>query len=320
MGKKLQQVFALAFCAVLLVTFAATPGFSQAQTGTLTGRVTDASGALIPGVSITISSPSLPAGDRLEFTNEQGAFRAAQLVSGLYRLQVELPGFQTVVYDELDVGVGRTLTINVTLQVATVAETITVTGETPAIDLEQANVAVNVDQAILKDIPRANSLNGLFQALPGMYSTFYDVGGSTVGTSSNGSFQAYGRSGDTEVVVDGIVKGGHYNNFYAFEEIQVGGAARGAEAANQGVYMNATIKSGTNDWHGSVYTDWQDDSFQSTNVDQDLLDRGLAGGAGFSRFNEFSGDLGGPIVRDKLWFYFAMMDQYSGKLEPGFLY
>ena len=91
-------------------------------------------------------------------------------------------------------------------------------------------------------------------------------------------------------------------------------------AANQGVYMNATIKSGTNDWHGSVYTDWQDDSFQSTNVDQDLLDRGLAGGAGFSRFNEFSGDLGGPIVRDKLWFYFAMMDQYSGKLEPGFLY
>ncbi len=319
MGKALKKTMALALCAVMIVAVSAVPAFSQGQTGTLTGRVSDASGALIPGVTVTISSPEMPAGDRVEFTNEQGAYRAAQLPNGFFRIVFELPGFQTIVQEQVQVGVGRTVTINADLQVATVAETITVVGSTPAIDLEQANVAVNVNEAILEDIPRANSLNGLFQALPGFYSTFYDVGGSTVGTSSNGSFMTYGRSGDTEVVVDGIVKGGHYNNFYAFEEIQVVGAAKGAEAANQGVYMNAVIKSGTNDWHGSIYADWQDSSFQANNVDAALLAKGLPGAAGFSRFNEFSGDIGGPIIRDKFWFYFAHMDQYSGKTEAGFV-
>jgi len=202
----------LLFGVIFLTAAITTPAFSQtaAFTGSITVRATDGTGAVIPGVEVTISSPAMIGGARNAITDEQGTFRFTELVSGVYRVTFSLPGFKTLNIDGNVVSAGRTITVPGVLEIATVAEEITVTSAAPTIDLEASTVSVNWDINKLDNLPYARSLAGFTTMIPGLFQTSYDVGGSSFGTGSNVSARTYGRSGNSAVVVDGLVE--HFTN------------------------------------------------------------------------------------------------------------
>jgi len=332
---KVRKLFSLLFVISLLMPAA----FAQDITGIINGRVNDATGAVIPGVTITLSSPAIQ-GTRTAISGETGAYQFLLLPAGTYALKFELPGFKTVNHEGLIVQVQRTTTINVTLEVSSTAETINVTGETPVVDVQSATVGVNFNSGMLNDIPNSRDIWIVLAQTPGVSTVRYDVGGSTMGSQSG--FRAYGTSGQNSFNLDGITttdgsgSAGWYFDYGTFSEIQVSAAANAAEVQTPGAFMNTVIKSGSNQFHGRAYIDWEDNSFQSKNVTDDMARvcpttaAGLAGFSGpcglyildaagnrfpggdkFSRYNDFNVDMGGYIKKDKLWWYGSWRDQYS---------
>lgn len=116
---------------------------AQQQTGAITGRATDASGGALPGVTVSIASPNMIGGARTTITDEQGVYRFTLLTGGQYKVSFELPGFASLNIEGVNLNAGATATINGKLEVATLQESVTVTSQSPTIDLESANVAVN---------------------------------------------------------------------------------------------------------------------------------------------------------------------------------
>lgn len=303
-----------------LLPFLASPVFGQSQTGAITGRATDSSGGALPGATVSISSPEMIGGPRAGVTDAQGAYRFTLLPGGKYTVTFELPGFQTLKVEGVDIRAGATMTINGQLNVATLEETVTVTSQAPTIDLEAAAVAVNWDQEKLDTIPYARSLTGLVSLVPGLYATSYDVGGSSFGTGSSAQARTFGRAGGNVVSYDGMVWDQTYGDYGTYEEAQVTTAAKGADAMNPGLTMNLIVKSGSNSFHGTGSANYQDGKFQGENVDQALLDLGYAPGVNkFTKLQDYYGELGGPIIRDRIWFYASHRDSSSGQLIPGFI-
>lgn len=139
------------------------------NTATLTGRVSDSSGALIPGVEVTISSPAMIGGAKTAITDEQGIYRFTLLPAGIYQSKFQLSGFSSLTIQDIRINLGVTQTVNATLQVAAVADTVTVTSDAPAIDLEAAAIAANWNQKLLEDIPSGRSIRALVAQIPGLY-------------------------------------------------------------------------------------------------------------------------------------------------------
>jgi len=317
MGFSKGRVLLFVFPVLLLI---ATPAFSQAPTGAITGRAMDNSGALIPGVEVTITSPAMIGGARTAPTDETGSYRFTLLSPGTYRVSFGLSGFKTLNIDGVNVAAGSTMTINGTMEVASVAEEVTVTSQAPAIDLEAANVGVTWNKKSMDDLPWGRSIVALAAMVPGMYITTYDVGGSQMDGSSQLGGRVYGRTGGEVRTFDGIAFDMGFEDYGSYEEIQISAAAKGAEAQNPGVSANFVIKSGGNEFHGNAYASWEDSSFQSNNVSQKLLDRGFAQTSNnFTRYNDFDFDLGGPIIKNKFWFYGAYNDTYTGQHIAGFI-
>ncbi|MBI4474205.1 MAG: TonB-dependent receptor, partial [Acidobacteria bacterium] len=309
------------YLVVGLVLALAMPAFSQTQTGAITGRAQDGTGALIPGVEVTITSPAMIGGPRNAPTDELGVYRFTLLPPGTYRVSFALPGFKTLNIDGVNVPAGTTMTINATMEVAAVAEEITVTSDVPTIDLEATTVGVNINSTNLDKLPYGKGIRGLSQLIPGIYTPYYDVGGNTLAGSTQVGGRTYGRTGQELMQFEGAVSNDSlFGDFGTYAEIQYAAAAKGAEAQNAGVSVSFTIKSGGNDFHGSVTGSWQDGRFQSNNVDQKLLERGYVPGSNkFTHYSDWSAELGGPIIRDKLTFYGAFSHNYAGNFIPGFV-
>src|SRR5579884_2597917 len=275
---------------LLLALASVTPAFSQVtNTGTITGKATDNTGAVIPGVEVTITSPQMIGGSRSAPTDETGTYRFSQLVAGTYRVSFALPGFKTLNVDGVEVTASATMTINGSMQVSAVAEEVTVTSETPAIDLQAATVGVNWEKQKLDDLPWGRSVVSLAQMVPGVYATTYDVGGNQMGGSSNIGGRVYGRSGGEVRTYDGVAWCMGFDDYGSYEEIQLSAAAKGAEAMSPGILATYVVKSGGNQFHGTALTSWEDGSFQSNNVDATLLHNGFAPGSNnFTRYNQFN--------------------------------
>ena len=294
--------------------------FAQAATGNITGRATDSSGGALPGVTVSVTSPNLIGGARNAVTDDQGVYRITQLPGGIYVVKFELPGFSILNVEGVDLNAGSTMTINGKLEVASLQETVTVTSQAPTIDLEAASVSVNWDQQKLEEIPYSRSLQGLVSLIPGLYATGYDVGGSNFGTGSAPGARTFGRAGGNVVSYDGMIWDQTYGDYGTYEEAQVTIAAKGAEAMNPGLTMNLVVKSGGNSYRGSGAAQYQDGAWQGTNIDQDLLDQGYSPGVNkMTKYQDFYGEIGGPIMRDRLWFYFSHRDGYQGSFIPGFI-
>ncbi len=253
-------------------------------------------------------------------TDDQGVYRFTQLPGGAYVVKFELPGFTTTNVEGVSVAAGQTMTINGKLTVASLQETVTVTSQAPTIDLESSKVAVNWDQAKLDDLPYSRSLTGLVSLIPGLYATSLDVGGSQFGTGSGPAARTFGRAGGGVVSYDGMIWDQTYGDFGTYEEAQITTAAKGADSMNPGLTMNLIVKSGSNTWKGLGSANYQSGDFQSTNITSELLAKGYAPGVNkFTSFKDFYGEVGGPILRDRLWFYASHRDAESGNFIPGFI-
>src|SRR6185503_17013691 len=210
---------------VVAFTFGFVPlVLAQGTTGSINGTVQDNTGAVLPGVTITASSPAIM-GVQTGISNAQGQYRFPSLPPGTYQLRYELSGFNTFVREGIAVSVGFAATIDVQLKLATLAETVTVTGQSPVVDTQNSNVQTNFTQEIIKSLPNARDLWALIAVAPGTTMSSFDVGGSRAGTQTG--YAAYGRGDQVRVQVDGAnatedTGGTGYFNYGAFEEVQIG--------------------------------------------------------------------------------------------------
>lgn len=267
-----------------------------------------------------MSSPNLIGGARTAVTDEQGVYRFTLLPGGQYTISFVLPGFATLNVEQVNLNAGATATINGKMEVAALQESVTVTSQSPTIDLESANVSVNWDQQKLDDLPSSRSLTGLVSMIPGLYATSFDVGGSNFGTGSGPAARTFGRAGGGVVSYDGMIWDQTYGDFGTYEEAQITTAAKGADAMNPGVTMNLVVKSGSNVFKGVGSANYQSGDFQGKNITPELLARGYAPGVNkFTSYKDFYGEIGGPILKDRLWFYASHRDASSGNLIPGFI-
>lgn len=310
----------LGFAVWILLVLLTGSASGQSLTSTITGRATDSSGGVLPGVTVTISSPAMIGGERTSVTDAQGAYQLTLLPPGEYRVAFGLAGFASLTVEKVMVTVGATMTVNGKLELAGLQDAVTVVSETPAIDVKATNIATNWDQEQLEALPYARGIRGLTMLVPGLTSTQFDVGGNTVGGSTTTGANNYGRSGDELARYDGAVWDQHFGDYDSYEQVQASTAAKGAEAQTPGLSINFLVKSGSNQFHGTYLAAYQSDKFQGTNVTQALRDRGYSAGSNkFTRYNDYHADLGGPLVHDKLWFYGGYGRTYSGLMIPGFV-
>src|SRR6059036_301487 len=254
----MKMIQGLCIIAALMLFFG---GVSPAQefSGKTNGRISDPSGAVLPGVTVTLKSPAIQ-GARNVLTDETGNYRFILLPPGTFSVTYELPGFKTLIREGVIVQVGVTTTVNVSLEVSAVAETITVAGESPVVDVQNASLGVNFNQSMLRDIPNARDIWVILSQTPGVIVTRSDVGGSTMGTQA--TYRSFGMQGQNWVNLDGIVTtegtaaAGFYMDYGAFQEVQISPAANAAEVPISGAFINTVVKTGGNDLRGEVYFDW----------------------------------------------------------------
>lgn len=306
--------------AMLLVAALAVPAWAQQQTGSIAGRAEDSSGAALPGVSVSITSDNLIGGARTAVTDGQGGYRFTLLPGGRYTVKFELSGFGTLNIEGVNLSAGGAATVNGKLELATIQESVTVTSQSPTIDLESSKVAVNWDQQKLDELPYSRSLTGLVSLIPGLYATSLDVGGSRFGTGSGPAARTFGRAGGGVVSYNSMIWDQTYGDFGTYEEAQITTAAKGADAMNPGLTMNLVVKSGSNRFKGLGSANYQSGDFQSNNITPELLAKGYAPGVNkFTKLVDYYGEVGGPVLKDRLWFYVSHRDASSGNFIPGFV-
>ena len=312
---------------------AAVPAFAQvsATTGAINGKVTDESGAVLPGVTVTIASPSMQ-GTRADVTSESGDYRFPAVPPGDYRITYELTGFGTVVREGIRVGLGFTATVNADMKVASLQETVTVTGESPVVDVTATTTSTNFGEAKLASLPNARDFWTVLAAAPAIVLARIDVGGSAAGTQTG--YAAYDTKQDQHrPMVEGIVNtegtgaAGFYYDYGAIEEVAVQTKGHTAEMPWPGVWSNFIAKSGGNAYHGKIYADYQNKGVQAENIDDSatfLCPGGRCGELTPSDLNrlenyyDINGDVGGYLQKDKLWWYGSLRDQNVKVLLPNF--
>ncbi len=280
------------------------------QTGTIEGRVNDSSGAMVPGVTVTLESPALLT-PQVRTTDQGGRYVFVNLAPGTYKLAFDLASFQSLTREGLVVSVGRTITIDVTMEVAGVAEAVTVVGATPEVDLTSTKVATTLDQGLLQEVPTSRDVWSILQTqAPAVVLDREDVGGSEGGLQAVFSVRGttwhqntYSMNGVN--VTDPAATGAtdFYFDYDSFEEIEISTGSHSAEVATPGVYLNLVAKSGTDTFRGGAAYYYENSSLVSDNIDQELTDAGVSRGSSINLFSDFTAQLGGPIIKDKLRFY-----------------
>jgi hypothetical protein len=316
-----------ALAAIAIIATASAPAFAQgggaSSTGTIQGRVADSSGGVLPGVTVTASSPSM-IGTQTQVTNENGSYRFPAVPPGEYVLSFELPGFTSVKRDGISIGLGFTATVNVDMTVATLQETVTVTGDSPIIDTTATSVQQNFKLDQLNSIPNGRDMWALLAATPGVVMGRIDVAGNRAGTQTG--YTAFGLNGQVRVSVEGIntTEGtggaGFYFDYGSFEEVFLGVAGQGAEAATPGVQSQFLGKSGGNRIAGEFYVDGYNNAFQGSNLSDEMITvHGLREGSNeVLRYYDVNLNVGGPFKRDKAWWHFAWRKQFNSVEQPLF--
>ncbi len=293
----------------------------QINSGAVNGVVTDAQGATIPNVKVTATSPALQ-GDEEFTTNEAGVYRFPALPLGVYKLTFAAPGFATQVRDQVNVTLNFNATINVTMVPATQQQTVVVTGETPLVDTQNTQVQGGFNLQQLNELPNGRDMWSAIGLTPGMRDATLDVGGSAVGNQV--AYTSYGYGGQNRVMVDGINTSegtsgaGFYFDYGSFTEFTVSAAGNDASMPVPGNQINAVVKTGGNQFHGDMYFDYENPNFQGHNISQAQVLQGAGLGQRIATYYDPNGDLGGPIRKDRLWFYISLRDQTVGASVVGF--
>jgi hypothetical protein len=300
--------------ALAMFVFVPTAVFAQAS---IAGVAKDTSGAVLPGVSVEASSPALIEKVRTVVTDGAGQYKIENLRPGTYTVTFALSGFATVKREGIDLSGNFVATVNGELRVGSVSETITVTSEAPIVDVQSAQRQRVFGQEVLEAIPAGRShineivfIPGVAAAQPGR-GALADVGGTN--NLQNTTFSIHGgRTSDTRLQLDGVRLGnvlspGEFSNFVpdtsATQEVAIDYAAISAEQAFGGLRINLVPKEGGNSFKGTVFATGVNSAWQGTNLSQELKDRGLPQPNEMKRAYDINPSFGGPIVRDRLWFY-----------------
>jgi hypothetical protein len=310
----------LRLSAMVFACLALVPSVASAQ-ASLTGTVRDASGAVLPGVTVEISSPALIEKVRANVTDGAGQYRFENLRPGPYLMTFMLPGFATVRREGIELTGTATATANVEMRVGAVEETVTVTGEAPVVDVQNTTRQTVLDQEILDAIPASRSVYLLSATLPGVTRANEDVGGITGDGAARGSQFARGND-DTRVTASGLglhsATGQNSGivtamNLSMYQEVAVDTGGISAENAEGGVIINLIPRDGGNIFAGKFFANFANHSMQSNNFTQELRDRGLGTPNTIDKLWEFNPGFGGPIKRDKVWFFWSA--RYAGSYQ-----
>ena len=241
------------FCLCVTLLSLAAPTFAQEFRGRINGVVTDNTGAILPGVTVTASSPAMIQ-PQVQVTGADGSYRFLALNPGLYQIEFDLTGFQKVDRKEVRVVINQTLTIDQQLNIATLQETVTVTGASPVVDTSTTAMGTNFTKELLTEIPNARDIWAAMGQAPGIQMTAYDVGGSNTGNQSG--FRSYGFDTQNQTRMEGIdttegtAANAGYFDFGSFEEFQVGGAGADSGAFAGGAVLSISVKSGGDQFRG----------------------------------------------------------------------
>jgi len=294
---------------VLFSLFALLCAFSYAQEfGSVKGTVTDTEGNPLPGVTVTITGGKIAM--MTVTTSDRGNFRFVSLPVGSdYTVKFELQGFRTVIREQQQVSYGRDVLFDIQMEQAALEESVTVVGQSPVIDTKRTQVGINITEQMLMSLPTSRNPWVLMQLAPGMMIDREDVGGAEAGQQS--SYYGHGSSsGDSTWNVDGanitdnsaLGAAPSYMNMSSFDEIQINYGNNDIKTQTGGVQVNLITKRGGNNFSGSFYLDAEDKNWQSENLTDELISYGYKG-AGVNKVYLYGANFGGPIIRDKAWFY-----------------
>ena len=283
--------------------------FTYAQeSANLRGTVSDEDGTPLPGVTVTLNGSKILA--QTVVTSERGNFRFMGLpVARDYTLRLELPGFNTLIREKLDTSFGRDTTLSLTLSQATLEEEITVIGESPVIDTKRTQVGVNITSEMIMSLPTSRNPWVIMSLVPGMLIDREDVGGNEGGQQSY--YSGHGSSdSDASWNIDGapitdmsaLGAAPAYVNIASYEELQINYGNNDVRSQTGGVQLNLISKRGGNSLSGTFYMDVEKDSWQGDNLTPELEDIGYTT-AGINRVYLYGANFGGPLVKDRLWFY-----------------
>ena len=299
--------------------------------GTFAGLVKDGSGAVLPGVTVEAQSPALIEGVRSAVTDGSGQYRIVDLRPGVYTLTFALPGFTSVRREGLEMAGSRVINIDAQMSVGGVQETITVTGETPIVDIQSTQRQRVIDDEIIAALPAGRSHYDLAALVPGLVGTQPGrVGWQDVGGTNNLQISTMvihgGNFLDTKMAVNGLSSRNLLSSSWATNFIADTGTAaewtmsyagQGAESASSGVTMDMIPKTGGNRFSGSVFVTGANEDFQGTNFTPELQAKGLRAAGGLYRMYDINPSAGGPILKDKLWFYGSGRWQTNQFFIPG---
>lgn len=312
-----RSAYAAAVCSLLLL-----PAWGWAQgNGAIAGVVRDTSGAVMPGVTVEASSPALIEKVRLVVSDDQGVYRIVDLRPGVYTVTFTLPGFTTLRREGIELTTAFTATVNAELTVGALEETLTVSGAAPIIDTQNAIQQQTLARTTLDAIPTTKRLAAYATLLPGAVSATQDVGG--VMGERGAAFSIHGgRSADISSQQDGMHTTLFNSTIYSFNPhntqevvLQTGGIS--AESSTAGVLVNIVPKDGGNIFSGGVTTAYSNPDLQSSNLTDDLQARGLTATPSVRTNYDVGGSLGGPIRRDRLWFFTAHRKWAASRYVPG---
>src|SRR4051812_16931336 len=299
----------------LLLLVAGNPAFAQVQNGNISGAVKDQQGGVLPGVTATLAGVDVT---HSFVTDASGEFRFLELAPGSYKLSVTLPGFQTVVRDNVIVEVGKNVDLSLVLKLAPVAETVNVVAATPILDRRQTGTATNITENELTKIPTSRDPFALMRSVPGVLVDRVNIGGNETGQQSNFTMKGT-RPQDAVWTLDGVVvtdmtlagASPTYFNFDNFQEIQVSTSGQDITQPTGGLGMNFIVKRGTNMMHGAFRGYFGADGMQASNVPSELSALGVTDATAdhVKQVSDYGFELGGPIVSDRAWFYGSFSNQ-----------
>ncbi len=297
---------------LLVGLFAPASVFAQAASA-ITGVVRDASGAVLPGVTVEASSPALIEKVRSAITDSQGQYRIVDLGPGTYTVTFSLVGFSTFKREGIDLEARFTATVNADLKIGSLEETIVVSGQSPLVDTQSVIKRQVVDKEVIDAMPTSKNWSTIGVMTIGVFSNQNDVGGSA-GEHQN-QLKAHGGSFNDRIVqLDGLMIAnmacnyactGLSTNDASTQELSYEFGAISAETGGGGVRVNIIPKDGGNRFSGSAFANFANDALQTNNVDDALRASGVTTADSILHIYDTSAALGGPIKQDKLWFWTA---------------